>query len=106
MTTPLDELATALEDAGNFMAGAEAAPESVLWCDAASEFAPIISALRQALPQLLTMGEYDPSTRSGPAIWLRAAAARKIPGLDWPANQLPIIWLPGISREVLRGAED
>src|ERR1700730_2792712 len=104
MTTPFDQLIAALIDAGSFMAGAEAAPEAIMWCDPGSEFAPVIPTLRQVLPQLLTMGEYAASTRTGPAIWLRAAAARQVPGLDWPAGQPPIILRPGVQREVLAGA--
>src|SRR4051794_14740288 len=106
MTTPLDELTGALHAAGRFAAGAEAFPAAILWCDPGREFGPLMPILRPRLPQLLALGDYDPATRMGPAIWLRAAAGRHLPGLDWPADQPPILWLPGIGREVLRGAED
>ena len=52
-------------------------------------------ALRTRLPQVLTFGVYDAATRTGPALWLRAAAARQVPGLEWPASDPPVIYLPG-----------
>jgi hypothetical protein len=106
MTTPLEILAKALLGAAAFQQAAEAAPQAVLWCDAQSEFAPIIPALRTRLPQLLSLGEYHPPSRTGPALWIRAAAARQVRGVEWPEGEPPIIHLPGIAREVLRGAEE
>jgi hypothetical protein len=65
-----------------------------------------IPALRTRLPHLLTLGDRDPTTLSGPAFWLRVAVSRKAPEATWPAGIVPILWLPGIARETLRGAED
>ncbi len=106
MTTPLDILVDALASAATWNPAAEAAPEAVLWCDAGAEFASLIPALRARLPQLLTFGDYDPATRSGPAFWLRVAVARQAPEATWPGGTVPILWLPGVGRETLRGAED
>lgn len=106
MTTPLEELARALTDAASYNPAAEAAPEAVLWCDASREFAPLIPALRERLPQLLTFGHYNTATRTGPAVWLRTAVARAVPEAAWPDGTVPILWLPGVGRDTLRGAED
>lgn len=106
MTTPLESLAEALLACRAFASGAETAPEAILWCDPAGEFAPLMPALRTRLPHLLSFGAYDAATRTGPALWLRAAAARQVPGLDWPASDPPVIYLPGHGRDVLRGAEE
>jgi hypothetical protein len=106
VTTPLEELACALTDAASYNPATEAAPEAVLWCDAGREFASLIPALRDRLPQLLTFGLYDPATRTGPAIWLRTAVSRAVPEAAWPDGTVPILWLPGVGRETLRGAED
>lgn len=106
MTTPLDALAAALRAAAAYNPAAEAPPEAVVWCDAAGEFAPVLPALRARMPGLLTFGDYDPTTRTGPALWLRAAAARQVPEIDWPREEPPVVYLPGHGREVLRGAED
>ncbi|MBV9860251.1 MAG: BREX-1 system phosphatase PglZ type B [Alphaproteobacteria bacterium] len=106
MTTPLDILAEALRDCRKYASGAEAPPEAILWSDAGEEFTPIVPALRARLPNLLTFGPYDPATRTGPALWLRAATARQVAGIEWPAGEPAIIYFPARGRDVLRGAED
>ena len=72
----------------------------------AAEFAPLLPALRARLPQLLTYGAYEPATRTGPAVWLRAASAARCPIRPWPDDVVPILYLPGVGRETLRAAED
>lgn len=106
MTTPLDALITALATAADYNTATEAAPAAVLWCDEPRDFAPLLPALRARMPHLLTFGAIDAASRTGPAIWLRAAIAGAIPGLTWPAGTVPVIWLPGIARDTLRAAED
>jgi hypothetical protein len=73
--------------------GAEAPPEAILWCDPGCEFRPVLPLLRGRLPNLLCLGAYDPATRTGPALWLRAAAGRHLPGLEWPEDEPAIIYL-------------
>jgi hypothetical protein len=102
----LDALAEALRDCRKFASGAEAAPEAILWCDQGGEFLPILPMLRARMPGLLTFGTYNSVTRTGPAVWLRAAAARQVSEIAWAPDEPPIIYLPGQGREVLRGAED
>ncbi len=104
--TPLDALVSALEDATSFNKNTEAAPEAILWCDANQDFAPLIPLLRERLPQLLTYGDINPETRTGPGIWLRAAAAGELPDLSWPEGTTPIVYVPSVGREVLRSADD
>jgi hypothetical protein len=106
MTTPLESLAEALRDCRRYATGAEAPPEAILWCDPGSEFRSIVPALRARLPNLLTFGTYEPASRTGPALWLRAAAGPHISDIEWAADEPPIIYLPGHGREILRGAED
>lgn len=106
MSTPLDILVDALTSTAAWNPAAEAAPEAVLWCDPGREFASLIPALRARLPHLLTFGDYDHDTRTGPAFWLRVAVARQVPEATWPSGTVPILWLPGVGRETLRGAED
>lgn len=106
MTTPLDLLAEAVRECRRYASGAEAPPEAILWCDPGGEFLPILPALRARLPNLLTFGIYEPATRTGPALWLRAAAARQVGGIAWAAEEPAIVYVPGQAREVLRGAED
>jgi hypothetical protein len=60
--------------------------------------------LRDELP-LLTLGPYDPGTRTGPAIWLRCALAGTLPEVVL-SNGVPVIYLPGVGRANLRAVED
>jgi hypothetical protein len=106
MTTPFDALVAALREAGEHDLRVEAPPEAVLWCDPGREFHGLQVDLRGRLPGLLTLGDPDATTRSGPALWLRAAAGRAIAGLEWPAAEPPILYLPGVGRETLRAVED
>ncbi len=106
VTTPLDALIEALIRAGEHNPAAEAAPEAVLWCDEGAEFAPLLPAMRARLPQLLIYGVYEPPTRTGPAVWLRAAIGRALADPALPVDVVPIVYLPGIGRETLRAAED
>ena len=57
------------------------------------------------LPELFLLGSYAPEQRTGPALWLRCIEARVVDGAP-PVGTTPILYLPGISREKLRAAED
>lgn len=96
--TALSTLAERLRACVDASAGI-APPAAVLFCDPGGEFAPVLPALRDALPELRTLGAYEPDTRTGPAIWLRC----EIDGdeLDRP----PIVLLPEIRHETLAAGE-
>lgn len=104
--TPLDALADALLRAADHNPAAEAPPEAVVWCDERAEFASLLPSLRARLPQLLTYGPHDPETRTGPAVWLRAAVGGALPDLTLASGEVPIVYLPGVGRETLKAAED
>ena len=106
MTTPLDALVSAVRDAASYNATAEAPPEAVMWCDENKEFLPLLPALRERVPELLTYGAFDPATRTGPAVWLRALLAGAVSGMEIPEGVTPIIYLPGVGRETLKNADD
>ena len=106
MTTPLDALIVAVRDAASYNAAAEAPPEAVLWCDENQEFLPLLPALRERLLELLTYGDFDAATRTGPAVWLRAALATGVSGIEIPEGVTPILYLPGVGRETLKSADD
>jgi hypothetical protein len=56
---------------------------------------------------LLVLGEYRPEQRRGPAIWLRCAIAGVLDGVDLPGRRVvPILYLPGVSRQDLRAVSD
>lgn len=83
-----------------------ARPVAILWPDEKREWESLIPRLRIALPQLLVFGSYDKTNRSGPAIWLRCVLAGRIPEVIWASDDVPIIYLPGVSRPTLRATEE
>jgi hypothetical protein len=61
--------------------------------------------LQRMMPELFLLGSYAPDKRVGPALWLRCIEARVVEGAP-PVGPPPIFYLPGVSRETLRAAED
>ncbi len=61
--------------------------------------------LQPLLPELFLLGSYAPEQRTGPAVYLRCIEARVVEGAP-AVGTTPIFYLPGISRERLRAAED
>ena len=57
------------------------------------------------MPELLTLGPYDPEARTGPAIWLRCVVDGTLEVPDPSAKQTPILYLPGFERSQLRAGE-
>ena len=88
-----------------FAAGDQVAPCAVLWPDPERLWESVVSALQPLLPELYLFGSYAPDKRTGPALWLRCMEARVVEGAP-PAGTAPILYLPGISRDKLRAAED
>jgi hypothetical protein len=107
----LEAVRTALAHAGRYNPGDVVAPAAVLWTDADGQWRPVVDQLRGLMPELLTLGEYDAEARTGPAIWLRcviepAVRADKFPNLVWPNGTVPVIYMPGVSRQTLRAVEE
>jgi hypothetical protein len=87
------------------------APAAVLWTDADAQWRPVADQLRTLMPEFLTLGDFDPASRTGPAIWLRcviepAVRKEKLPELQWPDETVPVIYMPGVSRQTLRAVEE
>ncbi len=61
--------------------------------------------MQSLLPELFVLGDYAPTQRTGPALWLRCLEARVVDGAP-SSGTTPIFYLPDISREKLRAAED
>jgi hypothetical protein len=57
------------------------------------------------MPELFQLGAYLPGKRIGPAIWLRCVIARAIESVTVPTGSIPILYLPGVSRQDLRAVE-
>ena len=110
-TTLLEAVRNSLVHAGRYNPGDVVAPAAVLWTDADGQWRPVVEQLRPIMPELLTLGEYDAATRTGPAIWLRcmiepAVRAEKFPDLTWHEGTVPVIYMPEVSRQTLRAVEE
>ncbi|MGI6418745.1 MAG: BREX-1 system phosphatase PglZ type B [Thermoguttaceae bacterium] len=109
--TLLEAVRSSLAHAARYNPGDVVAPAAVLWTDADGQWRPIVEQLRGMMPELLTLGEFDLAARIGPAIWLRtviepAVRADKFPDLAWPGGAVPVIYMPGVSRQTLRAVEE
>jgi hypothetical protein len=99
--TVITELAFRLrEQSKRFNPGLESAPVAVLWTDERGDWAGVLPQLKSALPELFSLGDYQPQERTGPGIWLRMVADGQAGGLA--AVQVPIIYLPGVANASLR----
>ncbi|MFO0828092.1 MAG: BREX-1 system phosphatase PglZ type B [Phycisphaerales bacterium] len=109
--TLLDAVRASLARAARFDHGDMSAPAAVVWTDADGQWRSIVERLRPLMPELLTLGEYDPSRRTGPAIWMRCVIepttrAERFPELAWEKGSVPIIYMPGVNRQTLRAVEE
>ena len=99
-------LAVSLRTAAHaYAAGDQVAPCAVLWTDPERLWESVLPELQAMLPELFVLGSYAPEKRSGPALWLRCIEARLVDGAP-ASDTTPIFYLPGISREMLRAAEE
>ncbi|MCE9589092.1 MAG: BREX-1 system phosphatase PglZ type B [Planctomycetes bacterium] len=103
--TLLDALQASLALVGRHPPG-EVAPAVILWTDAEGQWMPLLPQLRKAMPHLLILGDYAPEQRQGPAIWLRCAIERAIPEVSLSAQAVPVLYLPGVGRQVLRSMDE
>ena len=109
--TLLEAVRASLLNAARFNPGDAVAPVAVLWTDADGQWRPVVEQLRGLMPELLTLGECSPQMRTGPAIWLRCVIELKVrketfPELQWPDDAVPVIYMPGVSRQILRAVEE
>ena len=97
-TTVFDSLLASLRHAADYNRDDVERPAAIVWPDEKGEWERLLPRLRLAMPHLLTFGPYDPTTRTGPAIWLHCVLAGKVPELAFPPDVIPIVYLPGVSR--------
>ncbi len=103
--TLLEALCISLRAASRH-ASSEVPPAAILWTDPDKQWKSIIPQLGLMLPELVVYGGYAPEQMQGPAIWIRCAIERMLPEVNIPAEYTPIIYLPEVSRQTLRAAED
>ena len=103
MTGLLDKLRMSFEAAIGSGDGVEAV--ALVWTDNDGEWQELFPALRAVMPEVYRLGAHDPANNTGPAIWLKCIVDRTLP--ESPAvGVTPILYLPGVSRQELRAAED
>jgi len=83
----------------------QAPPAAIIWTDATGAWAPLAPMLRVLMPEFFTIGEYRPEERTGPAIWLKCIVDRTLPEAP-PPGITPLLYLPNVSRQILRAAVD
>ena len=105
-STLLESVKNSLFRAVRFNRSDMVAPVAILWTDADSQWEPLVSQLRQLVPELLSLGEYKPDEKTGHAIWLRCVIERSLPDIDLPEDAIPIIYMPNVSRQTLRAVEE
>lgn len=92
--------------AAGWVEGAEERPVCVLWPDEARQFEPAVARMREVMPELLVLGEYDPAKRTGPAVWVRCVLDGTIEVAGLPEDMTPVVYLPGVSREMIRRVKE
>ena len=98
----VDILASQIRSAAEFNSNIQAAPVAILWTDKLKQWQSAMPLLQAIMPELVVLGEYNPSLRQGPSIWLKCVIARTLPDFNIPDGKTPIIYLPGIERKDLR----
>ena len=108
MDTPItfrDAIIRALKEVSEYNRNDMVAPAAVLWTDKDRQWEQTIQVLKSYLP-ILTLGEYEPEERIGPAYYLRCMIARTLEDDQIPEDETPIIYLPGVSKQEIRAIEE
>lgn len=104
--TLADGLASSLLDTADAFERGAHWPAAVLWPDPERQFASVYEGLRGALASrgvaLYRLGAYDPTTGTGPAIWLRCLLDTDLPGASPGPGTVPVILLPGVTSAALK----
>lgn len=104
----IDSLVSHLRSAASYNEQAQVAPAAILWTDSECQWQSMMPLVKQYLPELVELGEYDPENselRIGPAVWVKCAISGLLPELKLPDDKIPIIYLPGVARKDLRAIE-
>lgn len=100
-----ESIAQSLRAAASSNSYTSAVGAAVLWPDKEGLWRTAIPQLAPHLPSLLVLGPYDSARGTGPAIWLKCAIAGALQESQF-AGQVPVIYMPGVSRADLRAIED
>jgi hypothetical protein len=98
-------LISAIRKAALYNPDIQAVPVCILWSDKERQWEAVVPLLQKKLPELFVLGDYSPDKRTGPAIWIRCVIADKIDTVLIPDTCIPVIYIPGFSRQELRATE-
>ena len=101
-----DKVIQALKQAESHNGNIMVKPEVILWPDPENQWIEVMEILQETMPQLLIYGDYEPSKKQGPAIWLKCMITKILPEANWGEDVTPIIYLPGVSKQDLRNVEN
>ena len=101
--TLLERIEAVLARAADHDPNAVVAPIAVLWPDESRQWESVIAELRESRP-IISLGPFDAAVWQGPAYWIRCVIGSTI-DRDGLPHGTPIIYLPGVSRDVI-GLED
>ncbi|HEX2927400.1 MAG TPA: BREX-1 system phosphatase PglZ type B [Ruminiclostridium sp.] len=101
----INHLINAIRASANYNPEVETRPYCILWTDKEKQWENAIPYLRTEMPELLVLDEYNPVDGKGPAIWLRTAIGGYVDGYTLPHGRIPILYLPGVSRQDIRAVE-
>ena len=99
----LDRVIKILQKAEAHDSSVVEAPIALLWPDADAQWQSLIPMLRDRC-RIVSFGSYDAEKRQGPAYWLRCVVSGTVEVEGAPPG-VPIVYLPGVSREALRAIE-
>lgn len=106
MSTLLESVRESLQRAARYNPDDIVPPAAILWPDPDEQWRPVVDRLRPLMPELLTLGDYDPDARTGPVIWLRCAIEGALPEQVPLGDQVPVVYLPGVKRQELRAGQE
>lgn len=104
--TIADALIKSVRGAAVYNSNVEVAPACILWPDGDRQWEPVASRLQGEMPELCVLGDFNPDTRTGPAIWLRMVIADRYDGVKIPSGMIPVLYLPGVRRQDLRAVTE
>ncbi|MCT8982651.1 BREX-1 system phosphatase PglZ type B [Shewanella algae] len=102
----IDKLVEQLRKSAAYNPAVQVAPAAVLWTDEACQWQSAMPLIKEFLPELLELGDYNSDERTGPAIWLKCVIAGVLEEVQIPKGRTPIIYLPGVGRKALRAIEE
>src|SRR5690625_147408 len=102
----IELLTREIRSSADYNPNVQVAPSAILWTDKKRQWESALPLLQSVMPELIVLGEYQPQSKTGPAIWIKCAIEGVLPGFELPVDRTPIVYLPGVERRDLRAIVD